>query len=304
VRQERHTISSSRVTSGHLPRTLVPGLGQRAVSLEEKDYRRIRELMQTHFGIRLTEEKKTLVANRLYKDLAAKGFLSYAAYLDAIEADSTGMSLDLLASLIVPHHTAFFREERHFEYLQTHVLPDIAERAQRAHDHDLRIWCAAASTGEEAYSIVMTMLEYFGPRYSSLDAGVLATDISTRALRQAQRGVYTAERVQTVPAALRERYFRCLSPQLYEVLPRVRQEVLCRKFNLMTPRYPFKKPFHIVFCRNVMIFFDAKTRRKLVDKLYDFIAPGGYLFIGRAETIDRDEGRYQYVNPAVYRKLE
>jgi len=106
-----------------------------------------------------------------------------------------------------------------------------------------------------------------------------------------------------VPPVLRQRYFSKVSPQQYEVLPQVRAEVLFRKFNLMTPYYPFKKPFHIIYCRNVMIYFDAETRRQLVHKLYDCTAPGGYLFIGHSETIDREAGGYVYVRPAVYRKL-
>lgn len=282
-----------------------PGMtSKRGLTLRESDYLRIRDLMQRHFGIHLTEEKKTLVSNRLFNDLVAKGFSSCSAYLDALEADSTGVGLDLLVSLIVPHYTAFFREYVHFEELKTHVLPDIDDQLRQAQDHDLRIWCAAASTGEEAYSILITVLDYSGPRYALLDAGILATDISSRALSKARRGLYTTEQVQAVPASLRQRYFRPVSREQYEVLPWVRQEVLCRKFNLMTPRYPFKKTFHIIFCRNVMIYFNAETRRQLVHRLYDFTAPGGYLFIGHAETIEREERGYVYVRPALYRKLQ
>jgi chemotaxis protein methyltransferase CheR len=277
---------------------------RRDLPLKEHEYRRIRDLMQQHFGLHLSAEKKTLISNRLSHDVVSKGFLSYQAYLEAVEADSTGVALDHLASLIVTHHTAFFREAMHFGYLKTKVLPDIDGQLQRTQDPDLRIWCAAAATGEEAYSLMITLLEHFGTRYASLDAGLLATDISTRALSKARRGVYTAEQVRVVSALLRQRYFRQMSQQQYEVLPRVREEVVFRKFNLMTRRYPFKKPFHIIFCRNVMIYFDAATRRQLVHKLYDVTAPGGYLFIGHAETIDRQDRRYAYVRPAVYRKLQ
>jgi chemotaxis protein methyltransferase CheR len=259
--------------------------------------------MQQHCGIALPAEKQTLVANRLYNDVVSRQLRSYDAYLDALEADRSGLALDHLASLIVTHHTYFFREEAHFTYLKTHVLPAVTDRLQRAGDNDLRVWCAAASTGEEAYALIITLLEYFGSRYTSFDAGLLATDISTRALSQARRGVYSAAQSQAVPAALRQRYFQQVSPQQYAVLPWVRAEIVFRKFNLMTAHYPFKKPFHIIYCRNVMIYFDAETRRRLVHKLYDCTAPGGYLFIGHAETIEREAGSYVYVRPAVYRKL-
>ena len=179
---------------------------------------------------------------------------------------------------------------------------DIERQLQRSRDNDLRIWCAAASTGEEAYSLMLTVFEYFGPRYARLDAGLLATDLSMKALNKAAQGVYTTAQVQAIPPVLRERYFHQLDEHQYAVLPALRAEVVFRKFNLMAARYPFKKPFHIIFYRNVMIYFDALTRRKLVQKLYDFTSPGGYLFSGHAETIEREDRRYEYVRPAVYRK--
>jgi chemotaxis protein methyltransferase CheR len=132
----------------------------------------------------------------------------------------------------------------------------------------------------------------------------LATDLSLKALRHAASGVYTSEQVKRVPLDLRQRYFRSRGSGGWAVAPEVRAEVLFRKFNLMTARYPFKKPFHVIFCRNVMIYFDATTRRRLVSALYQATAPGGYLFIGHAETIAPDAGGYQQVRPAVYRRPE
>jgi chemotaxis protein methyltransferase CheR len=272
------------------------------VTLKPHEYRRMRDLVQTHFGIDLTAEKKMLIMNRLNGFVTSKGFPSYTAYLDHCEADRTGLELDNLASRLSTNHTYFFREEAHFDYLQAHVLPDIDGRLKRAGDNDLRIWCAAVSTGEEAYSILFTLLEYFGPRYARLDAGVLGTDISSKALKQATAGIYPAKQLQSVPPVLRQRYFRTLKDKRVEVIATVRAEALFRKFNLMTHPYPFKKPFHIIFCRNVMIYFNTETRRQLVDKLYDMTAPGGYLFIGHSEALNLEGRRYEYVCPAVYRK--
>jgi chemotaxis protein methyltransferase CheR len=277
-----------------------PASRRALLPLTQRAYRRLCRLVQGHFGIHLSKEKQFLVVNRLHTQVLALGFTCYEAFLDHVEADASGAALDLLAGLISTNHTYFFREHAHFDFLQTHALPAIESRLA-AGDNDLRVWCAAASTGEEAYSILMTMLDYFGPRYGLFNAGLLATDLSLEALREAAAGTYTAEQVQRVPVNLRQRCFRRCGPGHYAVLPEVRAEVVFRKFNLTTPRYPFKKPFHVIFCRNVMIYFDAATRRSLVESLYRFTAPGGYLFVGHAETVAADSG-YRFVRPAVYQR--
>jgi chemotaxis protein methyltransferase CheR len=270
--------------------------------LSDRAYRRVRDLVQGHCGIHLAHEKRALVVNRLQNHVQALGFDSYDAFLDHVDADVSGAALDTLASLISTNHTYFFREEAHFEFLAAHALPGIESALARERDNDLRLWCAAASTGEEAYSIAMTLFDYFGPRYARYDAGLLATDLSLRALRQAAAGVYTHEQVQRVPPGPRQRYLRPQRDGHWAVAPEVRGEVLFRKFNLMAARYPFKRPFHAIFCRNVMIYFDGPTRRRLVQRLYEFTAPGGYLFVGHSESIDRDATGYRPVRPAVYRR--
>jgi chemotaxis protein methyltransferase CheR len=277
-------------------------IGAGPMPLSDRTYRRVCDLVQGHFGIHLAAEKQCLIVNRLHNHVQALGFNSYEAYLDHVETDVSGAALDTLASLISTNHTYFFREEAHFDFLTTHALPSIESALARAGDHDLRLWCAAASTGEEAYSIAMTLLDYFGLRYGRYDAGLLATDLSLKALRQAATGVYTREQVQRVPPHLRQRYLRQRDDKHWMVMPEVRSEVLFRKFNLMAARYPFKKPFHAIFCRNVMIYFDAPTRRRLVQRLYDFTAPGGYLFVGHSESIDREATGYRAICPAVYRR--
>jgi chemotaxis protein methyltransferase CheR len=279
-----------------------PGISPRTLPLTDRAYLRLCDLVHNRFGIHLACEKKALVVNRLHNHVQAEGFASYEEFIDHVERDPSGQELDTLASLIATSHTYFFREEAHFEFLRAHALPEVEASLNRAGDADLRLWCAAAATGEEAYSIAMTMLDYFGPRYARFDAGLLATDLSLKALRQAAAGTYTAEQAARVPPLLRQRYLRPLADGRWAVAPEVRAEVLFRKFNLIADRYPFKKPFHVIFCRNVMIYFDAPTRRRLVRRLYDFTAPGGYLLIGHAETIDPDATGFRPVCPAVYRR--
>jgi chemotaxis protein methyltransferase CheR len=268
------------------------------------DYRRLCELVRTRYGIHLTDATKPSIERRLQHHLDAKDFAALGAHLDHALADSSATTLDALASLVSTNHTSFYREPAHFDYLRTEALPELERRLRRAKSNDLRIWCAAAATGEEAYSLLITLLEYFGNRYHRLHAGVLATDISTSALAHAASGVYTEQQVDLVPPHLRQRYFRPVGDGCYALLPQLRGDVLFRKLNLTSDPYPFKQRFHIIFCRNVMIYFDRATRERLVQQLWRFTAPGGYLFLGHAESIDRENCGFQYLRPAVYRRPE
>ena len=269
-----------------------------ALVLSDYGYRRICDLVRDRFGIQLSSQRQVLVVNRLGREVQALGFNSYESYADYVEADPSGRAAEMLAGLISTNHTYFFREPAHFDYLRQVVLPRLAGLGET----DLRFWCAAASTGEEAYSIVMTMMEYFGPHYRGFDAGVLATDLSVRALRKAQVGHYDADQLQAILPDLRARYFTAGPEGKFAVAPKLRAEVLFRKFNLVADSYAFKRGFHVIFCRNVMIYFDAATRRQLAADLYEVTAPGGYLFIGHCETLGTDSGGFCAVAPAVYQR--
>jgi chemotaxis protein methyltransferase CheR len=280
--------------------------------LTDRAYRRLGGLVLSRFGIYLAPEKKPLIANRLHRYVRALGLATLDDYVDYLLAEPSGRALDTLADLVACCHTSFFREPGHFEFLRSHILPELESRLDRAAgprdgERDLRLWCAAAATGEEAYSLVMTMLDHFGPHYARFDAGLLATDLSLRALRQASAGSYTPEQVQQVPARLRQCYLRLGDDGRFAVTPAVRSEVLFRKFNLVTHSYPFKKPFHVIFCRNVLIYFDAATRRRVAARLCACLAPGGYLLVGHAERIDpgaEDTALLRPIRPAVYQKSE
>jgi chemotaxis protein methyltransferase CheR len=270
--------------------------------LSERAYRRIRELVRDRFGIFLGERKDALITNRLRDHLAAGRFRSYEEYLDSVEADRSGRALNALASMISTNYTYFFREPAHFQFLVEQALPEFEEELSRRGDRDLRIWSAAASSGEEPYSIVMSMLDYFGSHYQRFDAGVLATDLSPKVLRHADAGLYTAQQAEKVPPQKRDRYFDGLDSERVRVIPRLRREVLFRKFNLIGEWYPFKKPFHVIFCRNVLIYFDPPTRTRVTQKLFDWLVPGGYLFIGHSETIDREAVPFRPIRPAIFQK--
>ena len=178
----------------------------------------------------------------------------------------------------------------------------MVERRQQAGQTEFRIWCAGCSSGEEPYTLMMIMKEFFGPRFSSWKPLLLATDISATALKTAMAGVYEKERVGQLPPVLKNKYFRRQPDGNLVVTDEIKREIHYRRHNLMNTTFPFKRQFDAIFCRNVMIYFDRETRNTLVEKYHKHTMPGGYLFIGHSETLGRDDTPYQYVMPAVYRK--
>ena len=182
--------------------------------------------------------------------------------------------------------------------MKTTVLPYIEKTVK---DRDARIWCAASSTGQEPYTMSMIIDEYFGERKKDWDCKILATDIDTDVLTKARAGKYTAEMMKDVPEEWKRKYFIRLDENTYQVTDKIRSEVVYKKFNLMDP-IKYKKPFDLISCRNVMIYFEPETKNQLIERFYDCTKDGGYLFIGHAENVSKDT-RYKYIKPAIYRKM-
>jgi chemotaxis protein methyltransferase CheR len=273
-----------------------------AAPLSEAEFEKIRRLVYERFGIHLTPEKRSMVMVRLQKVLRRLGLRSFNEYYDYIAHGRDAEALIEFANHITTNHTFFFREKEHFDFFSARLLPEMTTEIQRSGELDFRLWCAGCSSGEEAYTLAMLMLEFFGPRYREWTAGVLATDISEKALIAAEQGVYSDERLQLVPPDLKQKYFQRLPNKEWKVKPALRKELTFRKFNLMNSVFPFKKPFHVIFCRNVMIYFDKTTRDALIQRFYDALVSGGYLFVGHSETIDRTLSSFQYIQPALYQK--
>ncbi|MDQ3231767.1 MAG: protein-glutamate O-methyltransferase CheR [Pseudobdellovibrionaceae bacterium] len=272
-----------------------------AMRLSDPDFRAISKLVYDNFGICLTDDKRGLVVGRLQSTLHRRQIPSFSIYLDMLLNDRTGAMLSELVNQISTNHTAFFRENSHFQFLQQKVLADVVERLQQQRRRDLRIWCAACSSGEEAYTIQMSVMKTLGLQYTALDAGLLATDISAKVLQQATQGIYSADRVQDIPQDYLRSFFRLQPDGSYQVQERLRQEIMFRRFNLMNGTFPFK-PFQIIFCRNVMIYFDANTRLNLLQRLYNCLEPGGYLFVGHSEAINSGSTPFKNLVPAVYQR--
>lgn len=267
--------------------------------MTEEEFLRIYKYLKRRYGIDMTR-KKEIVKGRLENYVRMGGFRNYTEYMDAVEQDFTGKLEKQLVNILTTNHTYFMREFEHFEYMKNVVLPWLRKKEDQ--QKDLCIWCGAASTGEEPYMIAMLLKDFFGLEHASWDTKVLATDVSTGALKQAITGIYTREQIEILPKQWQRRFLKPVGPgEKYEVTKELKNEVIFRQFNLMEP-FPFKRKMHVVFLRNVMIYFDSNTKRKLIQKVYDVMEPGGYLFIGQTETLDRDSVPFKMIQPSIFRK--
>ncbi len=213
------------------------------MKISDQEFSRLRDLIHQRFGINLTEQKRSLLVGRLQKLMRQLNLPTFAAYYDYLCDDKTESSLSQLVDLISTNHTYFNRESDHFAYFSQTALPQIVAKLKRENRKDLRIWCAGCSTGEEPYTLLMLMMEHLGAEYASWDAGILATDISDRALSTARRGVYPTDRVLQLPEPLRRKYFSAAGPGEMAVSEKIKKEATFRRFNLMNSAFPFKKTF-------------------------------------------------------------
>lgn len=267
--------------------------------MTQEEFLRICRFIKERYGIDMNR-KKEIVQGRLNNYIHVNGFLNYSQYMNAVESDITGRLEREMVNMLTTNHTFFMREFEHFEYLRQVVLPYLKQK--EAAKKDLCIWCGAASTGQEPYMLAMLLKEYFGLEHTMWDTKVLATDISTEVLQYAKAGVYEKEKIDTLPDTWKRRFLKSINNgEQFEIAKEIKDEVLFRQFNLMDP-FPFKRKMHIVFLRNVMIYFDKETKQDLIRKVYDVMEPGGYLFIGRTETIDRGNVPFQLIQPSIFRK--
>ncbi len=269
------------------------------VDINEKEFKQFANYIRDNYGINFKNEKKTLVAGRLSNLLMSMKLGSLTEYLDYVAADKSGQAASVMLDKLTTNYTFFLREAEHFAYFRDKVLPYLEDTVK---DRDLRIWCAACSTGEEPYTLAMLLDDFFGQDKKLWDTKVLATDIAASALATAKTGIYAREKLADLPADWRRKYFKSYDKNNDILTDRIRDEVIFGNINLMDQAFPFRRKMHVIFCRNVMIYFDNDTKDRLVERLYDITEPGGFLFIGHSESLNREKTRYKYVMPAVYRK--
>jgi chemotaxis protein methyltransferase CheR len=246
-----------------------------------------------------------LVKARLTKRLTKTGINSFSEYYKYVtKADKSGKELVHLLDNISTNKTDFFREKKHFDFLNTNLLPALISNKEKNRNRKLRIWCAASSSGEEPYTLAMTVFNHIKPD-SGWDVKILATDISTRILQKAIEGIYKTELLKDIPPGIISAHFSKVlvdNTNCYQAKGHLKNIITFRRFNLMTETFPFKYPFDFIFCRNVMIYFDPETQHKLVAKFYDCLPKNGHLFIGHSETLSKSDNDFKYIQPAVYQK--
>jgi chemotaxis protein methyltransferase CheR len=271
------------------------------VELNDEDFTQIVELVHTRFGIDLNK-KRTLIRGRLNSTIRKLGYTSFSQYMDAVHADTTGRKLLDMVDRLSTNHTFFFREADHIHFLTETAFPSLWGDDIAGGLRDCRIWCAASSSGEEPYSILIRMADEYGLSALPNHPIILGTDISTSALETARRGRYPLSRVKTAGDIVKRGYATQISDEEIEIKPTLRSRVLYKRLNLVNDDFPFKNKFDVIFCRNVMIYFDMETRRKLVTAMHRFLRPHGYLFLGHSESMGRNVSGYDYIRPAVYRR--
>ena len=273
-----------------------PGSGGGELKLTANEFRQIADLAYERFGLDLKRGKEALVAARLGKKLRKLGFATFAEYHRHVLGDSTGEALIELIDALTTNHTSFLRERAHFEFLARAVNEEFREVST------LQVWSAACSSGEEPYSIAMCLAEALGKPLAR-QFHILATDISTRVLDTARRGVYPASRFDDVPEAWRRAHLlrgQGESQGFFKVKPALAQRIEFARLNLIEP-FPQRGLFHVIFCRNVMMYFDKGTQQDVVQRLSRCLERGGYLFVGHSESLTGVEHGLHYVRPATYR---
>ena len=274
-------------------------LSGNAVLLTEQEFKELSVFVYDQYGIDLSR-KKQLIEGRLSNTLKARGLSSFSQYMKLLRSDKSGTELTNFLNKITTNYSYFARENDHFEFLAQVVLPYMEKNRGRI--KDLRIWSAGCSSGQEPYNLAMAIDQYFGPRKAGWDTTILATDISANMLTKAQQGLYPAKDLENLPLRWKQLYFEKVDKEQFRVCEKIRKEVVFRPFNLMD-QFVYKKPFDIIFCRNVMIYFDQPTTNRLVQKFYQATAEGGYLFIGHSESINKQASGYQCLAPSIYQKV-
>lgn len=266
------------------------------LTISEKDFVRLTDFIIKNYGINL-KAKKVLIEGRLSNYLTAEGYKSFTEYVDHIISTKNSNDMEMMLNKLTTNHTFFMREENHFTFFNDTILPYL-EKTNR--NHSLSIWSAGCSSGEEPYTLSIIMKEYFKSKPVKWDTRLLATDISQNALGKATNGFYNGDSLNALPDVWKRSYF-IKKDDGYQVTDELRKNVIFKTFNLMEP-IQFKIKFDVIFCRNVMIYFDKPTKAALIQRYYDALNPGGYLLIGHSETVDRDESDFEYIMPATYRK--
>jgi chemotaxis protein methyltransferase CheR len=275
------------------------------LAMSDEEFRLFQRLLRAHSGIALGPHKRYLVQARLARRLRALGLATYAAYHAYLTtSDAGGDELTQFVNAMTTNKTDFFREPHHFRYLTDVWAPVMRERAARTGERRVRLWSAGCSTGEEPYTLAMTVVDALGA--SGWDLRILASDIDTEVLARAEAGVYTAAQLEPVPPSLRERSFTRVSEtageRRWQVRPELRELIAFRRINFNEAIWPIRTQFEVIFCRNALIYFDRPDQQRILGRLDDFLKPDGLLCLGHSESLHGLLGGVRHVGHTIYRK--
>lgn len=268
------------------------------IRLKEKEFDDIVNYMRDTYGINLAK-KKVLIECRLTREAERQGVSTFEAYLARVRSDRSGKLADAMVNRLTTNYTYFMREPDHFRILREGVFPEFEQKLRHK---DLKIWSAGCATGEECYTVAMSLQDYRDRRKWNPCVKILATDISQEVLDRASQGIYPSREMEALPAEWKRLYCVPVDTKTLKIDDRIRRQIRFFRHNLMTP-LPLTEKFDLIMCRNVMIYFDRISKEKLVGLLEKSLNPGGYLMIGHAELLNREETTLSPVYPAVYKKI-
>ncbi len=275
---------------------------QNAPLMTDRELKQFSEFIYSELGIKITPTKKTMLQARLQRRLRTLNLKSYADYLDYLQS-LKGLEVELpqMVDAVTTNTTSFFREPKHFEFLARNILPTW----QKKYGHrTFSVWNAGCSSGEEPYTTAMVLMDHH-ERISPLKFSIVATDISTDILHKAARAVYEEEKIATIPVEFRRKYLlrsKDKAKRLVRIVPELREKVSFRRLNFMD-NFQFREKMDLIFCRNVMIYFDKKTQHELVGKFCNHLEPGGHLFIGHSESLSGTGLPLRQLAPATYVRI-
>lgn len=265
--------------------------------VKDSELQELFELVRAASGIQLDLKKRSLVEARLRGHMIRNGFRSLGSYLTFVKEDGEGKELRRMIDLISTNVTSFFREGHHFDHLKQQLASPQGTCINR---YDVRVWSAASSSGEEPYSLAITLAEELG-EHALRRFLILATDISTRMVSRAHNGLYPSKNMTGISPQHQMRWFSQTSPARFQVVKELRDRVRARRLNLLDP-WPMQKQFDVIFCRNCLIYFDAETQASLARRFYRQLKPGGLFYIGHSESLAGMEHDFEYVMPTVYKR--
>jgi len=274
------------------------------IQMSGDDFRRLSTFIYNELGIKMPDVKRIMLQSRLQKRLLELKMNTFKEYIDYVfSSEGKNGELIIMIDLVTTNKTDFFREPQHFDFLNRYVLPEFY--SSYGENRKLKIWSAGCSTGEEPYTLAMVLQEYVN-KHHGYDYEIFATDLSTRVLERAITAVYAEDRISDIPMDVKKRYFlrsKDVKSRTVRVVPELRTKIKFGRLNFMDNQYPVDRDFDIVFCRNVLIYFDRETQQDVINKLASKLKPDGFFFLGHSESITNMNVPLRQVQPTIFRKV-